>query len=248
VFLAFGIAFVLTEILLLLDFGYTWNETWVGNYENSGSKFWFVVLVIFTVLFWGGIVGLSIASYVQFSCGVGIATTTALLVVSLALTIINATDWIEKGSILTSSFMSFILVYLNFGALAAQPEGICDSWQVGDEKYLLVVLDLILAIVALTYFAFKFSDQDEEETEPEEKNLWGAETMKYKPDQKNSVYFHLLMMTYGMSVALYLSNWGLEGGWQSYLSFFVREAQVVLLLIAFIWTMIAPKVLSNREF
>ncbi len=33
--------FILIQLILIVDFAHAWNEAWVGNYEESQSKWWY---------------------------------------------------------------------------------------------------------------------------------------------------------------------------------------------------------------
>ena len=42
--------FILIQLVLLVDFAHSWNETWVDNMEESGSKVWMAALLVFTFI------------------------------------------------------------------------------------------------------------------------------------------------------------------------------------------------------
>lgn len=33
--------FILIQLILLVDFAHTWNESWIGKYEETENKIWF---------------------------------------------------------------------------------------------------------------------------------------------------------------------------------------------------------------
>ena len=146
---------------------------------------------------------------------------------------------------------------MNFSALASQPEDICNSWETSDQNYILISVDLGLSLVTLVYFAFKPEDAQEDPALPmlEMAQLSGSPTSPYsnssdskQKTSESAAQFHTLMMAFGMSIGLLLSNWGLEGGWRSYLSFGVRESQVLLISLLFLWSLLAPKCCPERDF
>ena len=40
-----AIVFLLIQVVLLIDFAASWSESWVGHFEETGEKKWFVLLV-----------------------------------------------------------------------------------------------------------------------------------------------------------------------------------------------------------
>ncbi len=37
-----GFLFLLIQLVLIVDFAHSWNESWLGKYEESQNKGWFV--------------------------------------------------------------------------------------------------------------------------------------------------------------------------------------------------------------
>lgn len=38
--MAGGFAFIIIQLILIVDFAHSWAESWVGNYEETESKKW----------------------------------------------------------------------------------------------------------------------------------------------------------------------------------------------------------------
>ena len=45
-----SVVFLIYQSIILIDFGYTWNEFWVEKYEN-GTTFYGILLIVFSLLF-----------------------------------------------------------------------------------------------------------------------------------------------------------------------------------------------------
>lgn len=41
-----GFLFIIIQLILIIDFAYSWAEIWVGNYEETESKKWYVYLYV----------------------------------------------------------------------------------------------------------------------------------------------------------------------------------------------------------
>lgn len=45
-----GFAFIIIQLILIVDFAHSWAEAWVGNYEETESKNWYYALIGITFL------------------------------------------------------------------------------------------------------------------------------------------------------------------------------------------------------
>ena len=41
--------FILIQLVLIVDFAHAWNEKWVGNYEDTENKWWYIGKKMFTM-------------------------------------------------------------------------------------------------------------------------------------------------------------------------------------------------------
>ena len=78
-------AFLVCQIILIIDFAYAWNEAWLGNYEEA-QGFWGFCLFFFSGLMWVAALILTVMNYYWFStnssCSVNITLITLTLVSS----------------------------------------------------------------------------------------------------------------------------------------------------------------------
>ncbi len=59
--------FILIQLVLLIDFAHSWNESWVEKMEENNSKVWYVLLLFFTLLMYiASITGIALL-YVFFT-------------------------------------------------------------------------------------------------------------------------------------------------------------------------------------
>lgn len=45
-----GLAFILVQLVLIVDFAHTWADAWVGNFEETESRGWYCALLSVTAL------------------------------------------------------------------------------------------------------------------------------------------------------------------------------------------------------
>jgi len=256
----FSIIFLGVQLILFIDFSYTWNQTWIANYDiGNESKFWLFWMFFFTGLSWVLITTMMICSFIYFQCTLAIVSTSACFVVGIVITALNSSDLIEHGSLLTSSIVSLLFNYLNFSTLSANPDATCNVWEPDDYNFLLLFCDLFLCFLSMIFYAFKHNPEasrqsaspmmemhtinESNSSEVEEETNEISETT-----QEDSAYFHFLMACYSLTLGMILTNWGLVSGFSTYLSFIVRACQTFALISLFIWSMYAPACCPDRDF
>lgn len=45
-----GFAFIIIQLILIVDFAHSWAEAWVGNFEETESKGWYYALIGITLI------------------------------------------------------------------------------------------------------------------------------------------------------------------------------------------------------
>lgn len=59
--------FILVQLILLVDFAHSWNETWVEKMEENDSKFWMVALIFFTFIMYAVSIAGVVCMFVYFT-------------------------------------------------------------------------------------------------------------------------------------------------------------------------------------
>ena len=130
-----SIFFLLCQALLMLVVSYKINETLVGNYEreqnNSCSA---TILIGLTVVITLGDVVWLVYQYIWYhSCGYNTAIITVTLIASISFYVLVLLRTREDASILTSAIVVTYLLYLQWSALASNPDAECNPFgQSGD--------------------------------------------------------------------------------------------------------------------
>lgn len=60
--------FIIVQLVLLIEFAYSWNESWLGKMEDEemdGTKKWYYALLTATFSLILGSIGLTIAMYIS---------------------------------------------------------------------------------------------------------------------------------------------------------------------------------------
>jgi len=263
--------FLLYQIIVFIDFGYTMSEKCVQRDEdqsqllclpNSGNKYKGIMLVCSIVLILGSIA----ASGVMFSyfpvagCAINGVLNSTNLVLVLLHTAIAISPIAEHGSILTSSVVGAYTTWLCFSSLQSSPFAQCNPSLSQDHVGSLVV-SVIIAGLSIGYLSFKIANRLGRGGKAPESSLGadsvtvavGAEEVEVEP--RSYANYYLAMFTVSMYIAMLLTNWGSspEGTLsQKYniglASSWLQAAACWTCSILYLWTLIAPRLFPNRDF
>lgn len=170
--------FLLMQILILIDFGYRWNESWVEKaYKDSpsddkaSSPMWlYGVLGSAAVLYILAVVGvvLIFAYYATDGCGEGktfTAITTIALVVYTGVTLFRAKIVGEdhQGAVLPAAVVASYTVFLNWSALESASNNLCRPGSAvdSDNNGLLITISIIVAVVSLMWTSYSATSNAE---------------------------------------------------------------------------------------
>lgn len=262
--------FLLLQIMILIDFSYEWNGSWVERGWNWGVLGMSVALL-------GGALTLLIFCFKWFN-GDGCETNAFFLGFTIVLTtlglIISATEWCEHGNLLSASVMTLYAWWLAYSAMASDPDG-CNTANNGDTWQ--VIIGMLVAAVAICYASLNlsnsksvFGEDDTEELDAVGASAGGdgdeedarvvAERSLSADDweaiRKRNLRFHLVMASASMYVAMLLTNWGFLGPRESsddgydlgHETVWIKIITQWTALILFLWTLVAPQILSDRDF
>ncbi len=62
-----GFAFILVQLVLIVDFAHSWAEGWQRQYQDTDNQNWFYALLAFTFIFFGITFGLIVFSYSYYT-------------------------------------------------------------------------------------------------------------------------------------------------------------------------------------
>lgn len=137
-----GLAFILVQLVLIVDFAHTWAETWQENYRSSADQNWFWALLSATVFFYimclVGI-GLCFGYYTGLhtgDCRLHEFFISFNMILCLILSVTSVLPVIQENQpnsgLLQASFVSLYIIYLTWSAMSNQPDKLCkpdiSSW------------------------------------------------------------------------------------------------------------------------
>jgi len=224
--------FVIIQLVLLIEFSYSWNETWLRYYEEeeasgSGST-WYYLLLGATFLLFGGAIALTGVMYKFFSptgCNMNATFITLNLIAGLILCTISLHPKVREmrptSGLLQSSIVFLYTTYLIWSAMMSEP-GECNpfDWSAGT-KVVSLIMGASFTIVSVVYSTIRTAGSSEEllgNSDVEKAPLVSTDdTDKSAPakmddDEEDTVtynhsYFHLSFALGAMYICMLLTNW-----------------------------------------
>jgi len=146
--------FLLLQIVILIDFAYSWNEDWVSEEKN-----WKAGVIIVSVTFFIASLILLIFMFKWFGgsgCELENFFISFTMICTLIFTIIQL-FFSEKGGLLPSAVVSLYCHYLCFSSLSSDPHS-CNTLNTSDEVHLIIAL--ILAALSISYASYNLASSN----------------------------------------------------------------------------------------
>lgn len=163
--------FLLFQIVMLIDFAYSWNEAWaVRDDEGAGEFRWRGALLLASLaLFAFAITGVTLMLRYMSppGCTLNVTLVSCTLVAFVAFSALSISPLAEHGALLTSAVLSAYLVFVAFSALKAVPDAACNPLAAGEYDDLRLAAGLVFAAISLAYptwaYGGKYGEEEEEE-------------------------------------------------------------------------------------
>mmetsp|Transcript_103050 Transcript_103050/g.183087 ORF Transcript_103050/g.183087 Transcript_103050/m.183087 type:complete len:434 (-) Transcript_103050:142-1443(-) len=122
--------FLVAQAVLLIDFGYTWNELWYANAEEArrrevgpkGYRMWTSAIILASAALFLGSIIISVYLLTVFQDGGERAFNIVAMLMSFVLLLVSITGWCEHGALLTSCVVMAYTVWLMCEAFSVAPQ------------------------------------------------------------------------------------------------------------------------------
>jgi hypothetical protein len=162
--------FLILQILVLIDFGYHWNEMWVAHayegtlteYDEATNKNWLIAILVCAILLYMGTITATALVYVYYPCGTGIAFNTVVFLLSLAVTVISLfRDKLVgvEGAVLPAAVVVAYAVYLVWSSLQSNPDATCRPASSDDAAS--ITVGALIATTSLCWTSFSLTGNAE---------------------------------------------------------------------------------------
>ncbi|DBA86260.1 hypothetical protein WJX77_011720 [Trebouxia sp. C0004] len=243
---------LLFQIIILLDFIYDVNE-WLLKKANMGF-----VLVIGTFISYCGAIAIIGAIYKFWaphpSCGLNIFFITFTLVLALIFTLISVSPWrLETAGLLTSGVVFLYCAWICWSALASEPDDARCTYQGSRGTTAEKAIAFILGIAAVCYSVIT-TCVESRAMDLEAQRVEDSELLPYRPEFFHAIfglasaYLCMLYISWNLDTLPSLSGDGkfqVDLGW---IAVWVKMASQWCCVVLYIWTLLAPRILRNRDF
>lgn len=262
--------FLVIQIVLLVDFAYSWNEAWLAKEMKcamlSVSLLGYLVSLAALILLFhfynnDEIDGCYAKSYLSLT-----------LIATLGFTLLSMTEWSQHGAILPSAVVTVYCYWIAYSALS---EGPCNIHKRNDTAS--VVVGFLLLAFSVVYSGWSVSRKTQQLTtqnaesnllEEEDKEDYQAvtpneagtdsalEDVQTQDDgsaaPSNPSSFHFIMAASCCYAAMLLTSWGAKPD-DAHVTpeitvQWIKMASQWVCMLLYTWSLMAPYILTNRSF
>ncbi|XP_078255718.1 serine incorporator 1 [Rhinoraja longicauda] len=295
--MAGAFCFILIQLVLLIDFAHSWNESWVEKMEEGNSRCWYAALLSAT----GMNYILSFIAIVLFYCyythpegctenKVFISLNMLLCVASSVMSILPKIQESQpRSGLLQSSIITLYVMYLTWSAMTNEPDRKCNPSLLSMIGYNSTgthvpgqviqwwdaqgIVGLILFLLCVLYSSIRTSTNSQvnkltltsDESTLIEEGIARSDSSlddnsdahRAEDNEKDGVtysysFFHFMLFLASLYIMMTLTNWyspdssyEMTSRWPSV---WVKISSSWICIILYGWTLLAPLVLTTREF
>ncbi|XP_077382037.1 serine incorporator 2 [Festucalex cinctus] len=129
-----SLLFIIIQLILLIDFAYSWNQSWVENAENNDNKCWYAGLLSFTFLNYALAFTAVVLFYVYYTqpddCTEHKVVISLNLIFCVIVSIVSILPKVQEAQpysgLLQASLISLYTMYVTWSALTNNPNRKCN--------------------------------------------------------------------------------------------------------------------------
>lgn len=297
--------FILLQLVLIVDFAYTWAESWLGKYEETDNKRWCYALACCAVGMLILTFVLTVLLFVYYtgpaSCGLNKFFISFNLLLCIALCGAAVAPKVQevnpKSGLLQAACVALYITYLTWSAASNEPDdaqcGPVSAVGTGGAYTTTSILGCAFTFLSVCYSSFRTGSStqlgsmgvdspdgekgDADVALLDATDLNGAEEGSGKSDssgddekdgegkvednEKEGVvysysFFHFVFALAALYIMMLLTDWASISGDNSttmfigkaWASVWVKMASAWICAAMYLWSLVAPLVLTGREF
>ncbi|XP_069370553.1 serine incorporator 1 isoform X2 [Paralichthys olivaceus] len=298
--------FILIQLVLLVDFAHSWNESWVDKMETGNSRSWYAALMVVTlfnyilsftavVIFFifytkpdGCLINKFFISFNMLFC----------IVASVVSVIPKVQEYQPHSGLLQPSIITLYTMFLTWSAMTNEPDRVCNPsllsiFQkitaptlgpleienqtavviIGTEEPALsspylqwwdaqTIVGLVIFVLCILYSStsqvnkLTMASKDEGGSSPDlsEESTGPRRVEDNERDivQYSYSFFHFMFFLASLYIMMTLTNWyspdadyTITSKWPAV---WVKISSSWVCLVLYIWTLVAPMIVTNRDF
>ncbi|KAJ8396249.1 hypothetical protein AAFF_G00021160 [Aldrovandia affinis] len=294
--MAGAFCFILIQLVLLIDFAHSWNESWVEKMEEGNSRCWYAALLSATAINYILSLVSLVMFYVYYTHSDGCTENKAFISVNMLLcvgaSVLSILPKIQesqpRSGLLQSSIVTLYTMYLTWSAMTNEPDRKCNpsllgiiglnsTSPVGQDHVVQWwdaqgIVGLILFLMCVLYSSVRNSSNSQvnkltlhndealiEDGPGHSENFEEAEdTNRAVDNEKDGVtysysFFHFMLFLASLYIMMTLTNWyspdaNYETMTSKWPAVWVKISSSWICIALYVWTLVAPLVLTNRDF
>ncbi|XP_056419570.1 serine incorporator 1-like [Hyla sarda] len=289
--------FILIQLVLLIDFAHSWNESWVEKMEEGNSRCWYAALLSATGINYALSLVAIVLFYVYYTHPDGCYENKAFISVNLLLcmgaSIMSVLPKIQesqpRSGLLQSSVITIYTMYLTWSAMTNEPDRKCNPSLLSIIGYNSTttpgqvqvvqwwdaqgIVGLILFLLCVLYSSIRTSTNSQvnkltltsdestliEDGSRSDGSLGDPDDVHRAVDNERDgvtysySFFHFMLFLASLYIMMTLTNWyspdsSYETMTSKWPSVWVKISSSWVCIVLYVWTLVAPLVLTNREF
>ncbi|XP_070496423.1 serine incorporator 1 isoform X3 [Chironomus tepperi] len=271
-----GFSFIIIQLILLIDFSHNWADEWVGNYEETQSRGWFIALLSATALqYIAALTGIIIlySIYTQSGdCALNKFFISFNMILCVAVSVLSITPRVQeaqpRSGLLQSAVVTLYVIYLTWSAVSNNPNKECNPNLLGSDPNnqqmdKTSIVGLVIWMFCILYSSLRSASavsslsgrdperQDEKPSNSSDAKVWDNEEDKVAYSWS---IFHLTFVAATLYVMMTLTNWyqpnssSLESMNANAASMWIKVVSSWLGIALYGWSLVAPMILTDRDF
>ena len=146
--------FLIYQQIILIDFAYNWNKSWVARSEAADNYSWLYALLGTSFLFFSGSI---VVIAFMFQYFYGCSENDAILIITVVLCVLSVALQLfvsETGSLLVSSIVCAYATYLCYAAVTLNPTNTCNPTLATKYQSVTQGVGIAITIISLAYTAY----------------------------------------------------------------------------------------------
>ncbi|KAG8192993.1 hypothetical protein JTE90_028113 [Oedothorax gibbosus] len=271
-----GFLFILIQLILIIDFAHSWNERWLDNCEESDSKGWYCALITCTLFQYIASITATVLLFVYYTqgpsgCGLQKFFISFNLICCIILSVVSVLpkvqETLRRSGLLQSSIVMLYVMYLTWSALNNSEE--CRPSFLGKPHAVDAqsIVSLAIWFICILYSSIRTAsnsqvskltgsekilvqegDSDFGKGDAESGKAWDNEDSEVSYSWS---FFHFMFALASLYVMMTLTNWyepTSQDESSNQASMWIKIISSWICILLYLWSLIAPMILKDREF